>query len=80
MRLSGPLCVSGYCLGKCWRLAWLRDAERPRAEGQAAVARGAAARIRVARRELGRQPAFRGEVLDRPVPAVPRATARVAPA
>jgi len=77
MRLSGPLRLSGYSLGGCWRLAWLRDAARPRAEGQAAAARAAAVRPRAVPREPGRPPVSQAEAQGRPGPAAPEARARV---
>src|SRR5690348_14191471 len=79
MRSSGPLRLSGYCGGRCWRLEWLRDAGRPRAEGQVAtVVRVAAARAALPRRRRApprgpRRP--RGETHGRPGPAGRRATA-----
>ena len=79
MRSSGPLRLSGYCGGRCWRLAWLRDAERPRAEGQAAVVvRAAAARAAPLRRRRAlpqgpRKP--REGARGRPGPVGRRATA-----
>jgi hypothetical protein len=79
MRSSGPLRLSGYCGGRCWRLAWQRDAERPRAEGQAAAARrAAAARAAVRRRPRARPPERRGPregARGRPGPAGRRTTA-----
>jgi hypothetical protein len=78
MRSSGPLRLSGYGSGRAggW-LAWLRDAERPRAEGQAAAVVPAAAAV--SRRRLVLPPEHRrprGGARDRPGPAAPRATAR----
>ena len=79
MRSSGPLRLSGYCGGRCWRLAWLRDAGRPRAEGRAAMAvRAAAAGAAPPRRRRALPPGPRrprGGARGRPGPAGRRATA-----
>ena len=79
MRSSGPLRLSGYCGGRCWRLAWLRNTGRPRAERRAAtVVRAAAARAALPRRRRAppRAPRrLRGEAHGRPGPAGRRATA-----
>jgi hypothetical protein len=79
MRSSGPLRLSGYCGGRCWRLAWLRDAGRPRAETRAATVVGAAAAraaLPKTRRAPPREPRRpRGEARGRPGAAGRRATA-----
>src|SRR5579872_5028779 len=69
---SGPLRLSGYCGGRCWRLvSWLRDAERPRGVEQAVLA--APSRKRPALAPGRRKP--RAGARDRPEPADPGATA-----